>query len=111
MVIPIVMFVGALLGWFLPGVKIGNMVQERETGILRALPFSIDLIGSAMRGGLDFTAALRFYVSLGVKGPLTDEFRQMLREMELGVIRTTALLNMAERIRLKDFTTFAESVV
>lgn len=111
MIIPIVMFVAALLGYSLPGVKIGNMEQKRQEEILRALPFSIDLIGSAMRGGLDFSAAIRYYVFLGIKGPLVDEYRQMLREMELGVIRSTALMNMAERIRLKEFTTFADSVV
>ena len=103
--------IGAFTAWFLPGIVIGNLVQERKTKILQALPFSIDLITSAMRGGLDFTASIRFYVKLGIPGPLTDEYRTMLREMELGVIRTTALQNMADRIQIKDFTYFAAAVV
>ena len=40
-----------------------------------------------------------------------DEYRTMLREMELGVIRTVALQNMAERIQLKEFTSFTSAVV
>ncbi|MBO4630535.1 MAG: type II secretion system F family protein, partial [Lentisphaeria bacterium] len=103
--------IGAFVAWFLPGIVIGNKVEERKTKILRALPFSIDLITSAMRGGLDFSAAIRFYVKLGIPGPLTEEYRTMLQEMELGVIRTAALQNMAGRIQIKDFTSFASAVV
>ena len=95
--IPVAGLIGAFVGF--------------QTKILQAIPFSIDLISSAMRGGLDFSAAIRFYVTLGVGGPLTDEYRTMLREMELGVIRTVALQNMAERIQLKEFTSFASAVV
>lgn len=109
--IPVAGLIGAFIGWFLPGITVGNLVQTRQTQILQAIPFSIDLISSAMRGGLDFSAAIRFYVSLGVKGPLIDEYRTMLREMELGVIRTVALQNMAERIQLKEFTSFTAAVV
>ena len=109
--IPVAGLIGAFVGWFLPGTTVGNLVQTRQTKILQAIPFSIDLISSAMRGGLDFSAAIRFYVTLGEKGPLIDEYRIMLREMELGVIRTVALQNMAERIQLKEFTSFTSAVV
>lgn len=103
--------IGAFIACFLPGVIIGNRIQERRMKILQALPYSIDLIASAMRGGLDFSAAILFYVRLGVKGPLTEEYSVMLQEMELGVIRTAALQNMADRIQIKEFTSFAAAVV
>ena len=109
--VPVAALIGVFIGWILPGIAVGNLVQERKTKILQAIPFSIDLISSAMRGGLDFTAAIRFYVNLGIKGPLTDEYRTMLREMELGIIRTVALQNMADRIQIKEFTSFASAVV
>ena len=60
--IPIAGAIGALVGWALPGITIGNLAQQRQLAILREIPYSIDLIASAMRGGLDFTAAVRFYV-------------------------------------------------
>ncbi len=103
--------IAALIGGSLPGIVIGNLAQARRMAILKAIPYSIDLIASAMRGGLDFSAAIRFYVKLGIAGPLTEEYSQMLREMELGVIRTTALQNMAERIQIREFTSFAAAVV
>jgi len=109
--VPIAGAIAAFVGFFLPGVVVGNKVQTRRNEILHAIPFSIDLISSAMRGGLDFTAAIRFYVKLNIPGPLTGEYAEMLREMELGVIRTAALQNMAERIQIKEFTAFASAVV
>ena len=108
--IPIAALIAAFLGSSIPGIIIGNLAQKRRTEILKAIPYSIDLIASAMRGGLDFSAAIRFYVKLGIAGPLTDEYSQMLREMELGVIRTTALQNMADRIQIKEFTSFAAAI-
>ena len=102
--------IAAWIGGALPGVVIGNLAQRRQLQILRAIPYSIDLIASAMRGGLDFSAAIRFYVKLGIPGPLTEEYSQMLREMELGVIRTVALQNMADRIQIKEFTAFAAAI-
>ena len=108
--IPIAGLIAALVGGNQPGILIGNLAQKRRLAILRAIPYSIDLVASAMRGGLDFSAAIRFYVKLGIPGPLTDEYSQMLREMELGVIRTVALQNMADRIQIKEFTSFAAAV-
>ena len=102
--------IAAWIGGALPGIVIGNLAQRRQLQILRAIPYSIDLIASAMRGGLDFSAAIRFYVKLGIPGPLTEEYSQMLREMELGVIRTAALQNMADRIQIKEFTSFAAAI-
>lgn len=108
--IPVAGLIAALIGGSLPGIAIGNLAQNRRLAILRAIPYSIDLMASAMRGGLDFSAAIRFYVKLGIPGPLTDEYSQMLREMELGVIRTVALQNMADRIQIKEFTAFAAAI-
>ena len=108
--IPVAGLIAALIGGSLPGIAIGNLAQNRRLAILRAIPYSIDLVASAMRGGLDFSAAIRFYVKLGIPGPLTDEYSQMLREMELGVIRTVALQNMADRIQIKEFTAFAAAI-
>lgn len=108
--IPVAGLISAMIGGSLPGIVIGNLVKERRLSILKAIPYSIDLIASAMRGGLDFSAAVRFYVKLGIDSPLTDEYSQMLREMELGVIRTVALQNMADRIHIREFTAFAAAI-
>lgn len=102
--------VGTFLGWFSPKTQIDKLADEKRVKILQTLPYSIDLISSAMRGGLDFMAAVRFYVNIAEPGPLSYEFLHMLHEMELGVNRIAALRNMAERVQIKEFSSFVSAI-
>lgn len=102
----------ALLGWLWPSMTIYGTADRRQTAIMHALPFSIDLIGSAMRSGIDFTAAVRYYVSTeDQRSPLALEYGIMLRQLDLGKTRTQALEDMAERIQTDAFKAFAEAVI
>lgn len=107
------LFLGALFvfcGWFFPPTALESSAENRRRGIIRGLPFAIDLIGSAMHAGLDFNAAVRYYVGLGLKTPVTEEFSVMLREAELGKSRVEALQTMAERVQTPAFTSFVDAV-
>ena len=100
----------ALAGWFMPPFALDSAAAARQERIVKDLPFAIDLVGTAMHAGLDFNAAVRYYVSLGFKNALTNEFAQMLREAELGMSRVDALSAMAERIQSPVFTSFVDAV-
>ena len=109
----VMLWVGGLMGfvgWFYPTMQLESDAQKRQTAIIRALPFAIDLIGSAMHAGLDFSAAVRYYTSIGLKDPLSVEFGVMLRESELGKGRLEALQSMAERVQAQPFTVFVDAV-
>ena len=49
------------LGWMLPSLALSSVAQLRQEEIVKTLPFAIDLIGAAMRAGLEFGAAMRYY--------------------------------------------------
>lgn len=100
----------AVAGVLLPPAVLRDTAERRRIAILKALPFSVDLVSAAMHAGLDFMAAVRYYVSLGVPGPLSAEFALMLRENELGTDRVEALRRMADRVRTPEFTAFADAV-
>ena len=102
--------VAAIIGWFLPTTIIQKRAQERQIEIIRSLPFAIDLLASAMRAGLDFIAAVRYYVSMGGKGALAVEFGLLLRQMELGKSRMEALEEMATHVQTQEFTAFVAAV-
>ena len=102
--------VAAIVGWFLPTTFIQKRAQERQIEIIRSLPFAIDLLASAMRAGLDFIAAVRYYVSMGGKGALVVEFGLLLRQMELGKCRMEALEEMATHVQTQEFTAFVAAV-
>ena len=100
-----------ILGLMTPSMKVAKLAEDRITAIIHSLPFAIDLIGAAMRSGLDFSAAIRYYVNTENKSnPLAIEFGVMLKQMELGKNRIEALEDMARRIESDDFTSFAGAV-
>ena len=102
--------VGALLGWLYPLMVVQKRAQERQVEIIRSLPFAIDLIASAMRAGLDFTAAVRYYVGVGGRGALAVEFGLLLRQMEFGKSRLEALAEMATHVQTQEFSAFVGAV-
>ena len=94
-----------------PSMKVAKLAEDRIEAIIHSLPFAIDLIGAAMRSGLDFSAAIRYYVNTENKNnPLAIEFGVMLKQMELGKNRIEALEDMARRIQNDDFSSFAGAV-
>ena len=95
------------IGWVYPPMELEKYVQWRQTELTRALPFAIDLIGSAMRAGLEFGAAMRYFEGLKMPGPLTEEFGKVIRQIELGKTRVEAITEMARRVQIESFTSFA----
>lgn len=100
----------AFCGWFFPSTVLESHADNRKKAIIKGLPFAIDLIGSAMHAGLDFNAAVRYYVGLGLKTPVAEEFSVMLRESELGKSRIESLQAMAQRVQTPVFTAFVDAV-
>ena len=101
---------GAFLGFYYPSVAIQKTADERRKTLRKNLPFAIDLITSAMRAGLDFMAAVRYYVSNSDPGPLTQEFGMVLKETELGKTRVEALRAMSARVQLDEFKSLVTAV-
>lgn len=99
------------MGLFYPFTTVDDLATKRQNKIMRSLPFAIDLIGSAMRAGVDFTAAIRYYVSTeDEKNPLAVEFGIMLRQLELGKTRIQAMEEMAARVQTDGFSAFSAAV-
>ncbi len=99
------------LGIFYPFTTINDIASKRQLQIMRSLPFAIDLIGSSMRSGVDFSAAIRYYVSTEKESnPLAVEFGVMLRQLDLGKTRIQAIEDMSKHIQTDAFTSFAGAV-
>jgi len=109
-VIAMAALVAFFLGWVYPATNVESLANKRQQEIIKSLPFAIDLVGSAMRSGLDFNASIRYFVSMGIPGALSMEFGIMLKQIELGKTRVEALSHMAERVNTQEFTTFVGAV-
>jgi tight adherence protein C len=99
-----------LIGWFWAGQDLAHYAELRQERMTRELPFAIDLIGGAMRSGLDFGAAMRYYTNLDMEGPLREEFSRVLADVTLGRPFVGALEDMSARIRVKSFASFVSVV-
>lgn len=100
------------IGFIMPSTTIMSAADKRQSEIMKSLPFSIDLIGSAMRSGIDFTAAVRYYVATeSPDNPLALEFGILLRQLELGKTRIEALEDMNKRVQHDAFGAFTAAVI
>jgi tight adherence protein C len=100
-------FVVVLWGasFMLPDVYLSRAIDTRRHAIAVQLPDILDLLVISVEAGLGFEQALERTTS-AVPGPLSDEFRRMLRETSFGSSRADALRAMDERSDVPELRTF-----
>jgi tight adherence protein C len=75
----------------LPNIRLQSLAHERFAEMSRRLPAVIDLIALAMNAGSDFPGAIR-RVTAGQRGVIADELGYLVHSLDLGISRSTALL-------------------
>ncbi|MCS7192236.1 MAG: type II secretion system F family protein [Armatimonadetes bacterium] len=104
-------FVGilAIAGFLGPIFWLRRAANLRRRRILRQLPDMLDLITLSIEAGLAFDGAV-YEATRRFKGPLSDELKRALREVNLGKTRSQALRDMAERVKLEDISLLVSAV-
>ena len=100
-----------VLGFFLPDMQTarhGKSTGRRPSS--KALPDSLDLLTVSVESGLAFDAALA-QVAQNTDGPLSDEFRRVLKEVQIGSSRSDALRALADRTDVEDLRIFISSMI
>lgn len=88
-----------------PKAWVERAARERQGVVRKEMPDMLDLLAISVEAGLGFEAAL----DLGARnfnGPLADEVRRALREMELGMSRHDALQSMKRRVDVPELSNF-----
>ena len=118
----LVMLLAVLNGQTLIGVAVGVLfvvwmhswlyltARRRQEMIERDLPDFLDVLAVTVAAGLPFRVALQ-RVSDQYSGPLTEEMRLRLREMQLGVPRRDALEGLRERTRSDSTSAFVTALL
>lgn len=100
----------ALAGWFMPDIFLHKKISERKNEVEKTMPDVLDMITVSMEAGMGFDGAILKVVEKS-KGVLASEFLIVLQECKMGKSRKDALRDMANRIDVDDFSTFAGSVI
>lgn len=103
---------GALtaLAYYTPDLLIYSRGEERKVAIGKELPDTLDQMTIAVEAGLGFESAMARAGQSGT-GPVAEELVRTLQEVQIGVPRSKALRNLADRTEQEDLRRFATAVV
>lgn len=99
-----------LIAFFLPDYLILKTAESRQLLIQQDLADSLDQVTMSVEAGLGFEGAVERVVGAG-SGPLNDELRRLLLEMQLGASRSDALRHLADRTNVPDLKSFVFAIV
>ncbi len=102
---------GTLLAVLWPVRWLRTMQNTRAKSILRALPFVLDLLTLSVEAGMDFLGAIRRNCEHRMMDPLNEELLRLLREIQIGTTRKSALRNLSERLRIKQMNTLCAALI
>ena len=92
----------AVLAYLIPGFLLFRSIQARQKLFQNQLIDSLTLIRGAVVSGYSFQQSLNVVIQ-EMGSPTSEEFRQVRREVELGLPLSRALSNMANRMENDDF--------
>jgi len=107
---PLVVLGCALLGGYLPLLRLARARDARMVRFERQLPEALDMMSRAMRAGHAFPTALKL-VADEVAAPLGEEFKTAFDEVNFGVSMADALNNLAQRVPSMDLQYFVVAVL
>lgn len=109
--LPIVILITTILGYLMPDIWLRDTRIRRESAIIRAMPVYLDFITMSVEAGLNLQGALGQAMEKAPPGPLRNEFGIVLRDLRAGLPRSEALRRMADRIDVKEVTSFVSSMI
>ena len=100
----------SIFSFFLPLFMMRDYVYRRKVGIIRQLPYVMDLLTLSVEAGLDFTGAVHKVVENTKRGPLVEEFSLMLNQLKMGYTREEALKELSSRVNIEMMNNFVNAL-
>ncbi|MFH1245963.1 MAG: type II secretion system F family protein [Candidatus Omnitrophota bacterium] len=103
-------FLLGILGAGFPFLYISQLKARRINVFLKQFPDAVALMANCLRAGHGLTAAIDA-VAKEMPKPVSEEFGQVLAEMNLGSSAREAFIHMEERIKNRDLSFFSAAVL
>jgi tight adherence protein B len=93
--------IGLVSGYFIPRFYVRRQQNKRLQRFVEQLPDMLNLMVNGLRAGYSTMQAMEA-VSRELPSPISDEFRRVVQEMQIGIPMETALDNLLRRIPSDD---------
>jgi tight adherence protein C len=93
-----------------PRVWLNNRVTHRQNSVKKGLPDAMDMLSVCATAGLGFDQSLQ-RVSEYWDTPIGHEFGRVINEMEMGLTRRDALRNLADRLEIREISSFVALIL
>ena len=105
-----IVLLGTFIGGYAPISVTKIMATKRQQAIQSQLPEMLDLLCVSVQAGLSFDSSLRKIIDR-MHGPLIDECRHFQEDVRMGMVRRTALKNLAQRCEVQEVSLFVAALV
>jgi tight adherence protein C len=99
-----------IIALFLPRFWLNSKIRRRKDELSHNLPDALDMLSVCATAGLSFDQGLQ-RICDNWPSVLTEEFKQVLQEMEMGISRTEALRNLRNRVNVDDLSSFIAIII
>lgn len=99
--VPFSAVIGIVIGLFLPRFYVNRQKTQRLNRFSDQLQDMLNLVVNGLRAGFSTVQAMEA-VSKELPSPISEEFRRVVQEMQLGISMETALDNLFRRIPSED---------
>jgi tight adherence protein C len=99
-----------LIGFLIPDALLARKIDARKQRIRGELADVIDQVSMMVQAGLGIDAAIA-RAARSSDGPIADEFARMGQDVRVGIERSVALANMAERIDVPELRTVVAAII
>lgn len=95
------LLIGAVIGFFLPSFYVRRQQARRLAKFNDQLSDMLNLMVNGLRAGYSTMQAMEA-ISKELPSPISDEFRRVVQEMQIGIPMETAMANLLRRIPSDD---------
>ncbi|WP_432357107.1 type II secretion system F family protein [Sporosarcina sp. UB5] len=100
----------ASLSMYYMSFYVSALIKRRRFEIQKMMPDFFDMVNLSIQAGMGLDASL-IKICRQMKGPLSDEFLQTLRDMELGKSRREAFADLRARVPVHQFQSIITSLI
>ncbi len=109
-ILRLVLLIFIPLSYFFPYLYIRSRIKSKQLHIRKALPNAMDLLSISVEAGMGFDIALS-RVANNIGGPLGEEFKRMLQDLQLGLSRKEAFQNLNKRTEVTELGSFIVAMI